>query len=356
MEMKQKSATDTSFLPDFCGTRIVFVVILLAELLAILLSLAHSAGGEDWLLELALYSLFIQWVALSCVFALCLLRRFFQSLPDYWAATWSYLTTLGTAALTTELTWQVMMRWSDGQFYIEGSHGAFFIRSLVISAIVSALSLRYFYVQHQWRRQVEAEAEARFQALQSRIRPHFLFNCMNTIAGLIRRQPALAEESIEDLADLFRASLQDIRNTSTLLDEISLCERYLRIEQHRLGERLKISWEIDDLPMQSTLPTLSLQPLLENAIYHGIEPLPDGGTILITSENNDDHFLITISNPVSESGTTNDRNEGNHLALENIRQRLLAFFGPGAELTVTPEAASYQVTIRIPAHHENSDS
>ena len=238
---------------------------------------------------------------------------------------------------------------------IEGNHGDFILRSMGISAIACALALRYFYVQHQWRRQIEAEAEARFQALQSRIRPHFLFNCMNTIASLIRRQPVLAEESIEDLADLFRASLQDIRHTSTLLDEISLCERYLRIEQHRLGERLQVEWQLDDLPMESKLPSLSLQPLLENAIYHGIEPLADGGTIVIKSENDADFYYLHLENPIADSISTDTHHDGNKLAQDNIRQRLAAYFGATATLTVTPEEHSYKVSIKIPKNYEHSD-
>ena len=133
-----------------------------------------------------------------------------------------------------------------------------------------------FYIQHQWRKNIESEADARVQALQSRIRPHFLFNCMNTIASLTRKDPKLAEEATEDLADLFRVSLQEAKRMSTVAEEISLCKRYLRIESHRFGDRLKTVWETDNLPEHAQLPNLTLQPILENAIYHGIEPLTEG--------------------------------------------------------------------------------
>jgi two-component system, LytTR family, sensor histidine kinase AlgZ len=346
--MKQKNEIAASFLPDFCGGRIVFVLILVAELLAIVLTLAQPLNTPDRLYQLAMYSLFVQWVALSCVAALCISRRFLNSLSDYRAATCSYMLTLLVTLLVSELSWRLISYWPASIDHRSYSHMHYLIRSMSISAIFSALALRYFYVQHQWRRQIEAEAEARFQALQSRIRPHFLFNCMNTIASLTRRQPALAEESIEDLADLFRASLQDIRHATTLADEISLCKRYLRIEKHRLGDRLQVDWRIDALPANMLIPSLSLQPLLENAIYHGIEPITDGGKIDIHAKESANHYLLTVTNPVLESVSATAQREGNMLAQDNIRQRLVTYFGPKAKLEVRPANDSYQVCMTLP--------
>ena len=353
--MEQKTSIVTSFLPDFCGARIVFVVILLAELLAIVLTLAQPLNTPDRLYELAMYSLFIQWVALTCVASLCVSRRFLNSLGDYWAATWSYVIALLITLVISELSWWLIAYLPADVDLYSKSHTHYLIRCMSISTIVSALALRYFYVQHQWRRRVELEAEARFQALQSRIRPHFLFNCMNTIASLTRRKPALAEESIEDLADLFRASLQDIHHISTLADEISLCKRYLRIEKHRLGERLLVNWTIDSLPMTLKIPSLSLQPLLENAIYHGIEPIAEGGAIEIEAQVKDGQYILTIENPVPDSQSASTHHEGNRLAQDNIRQRLSAFFGPAAKLEVTPNKDRYRVTIILPADNEDID-
>jgi two-component system, LytTR family, sensor histidine kinase AlgZ len=141
--------------------------------------------------------------------------------------------------------------------------------------------LRYFWVAAQWRRNVEAEARSRIRALQARIRPHFLFNSMNTIAALTRSDPARAEEAVEDLADLFRASLSDATSTVTLKEELELSRIYQRIEQHRLGDRLAVEWRIKALPLRARIPALSVQPLLENAIYHGIEQLAGGGTVVV---------------------------------------------------------------------------
>ncbi len=326
----------------------VFVVVLLAELLAIVLALALPASREGRLSDLAVYSLFIQWIALACIAILCVSRHFLNRLDNIRAATWSYLITLAVIIAVAEMCWQVIHLFPPGLDLYPAGHGMFVFRCVVIGAIVSALALRYFYVQHQWRERIRMESEARFQALQSRIRPHFLFNCMNTIASLTRSDPRLAEESVEDLADLFRASLQESQHLCRLEDEIDLCRRYLRIEKHRLGDRLQVNWRIDGLPMQSKIPTLSLQPILENAIYHGIEPLTDGGTIDISAEVADDHYRLQISNPVSLEATTETMRKGNQLAQDNVRQRLVACFEGNASLDIEASSSEYSVSIHVP--------
>lgn len=344
-----------SFLPDFCGTRIVFVVVLVAELLAIVLTLAQPPYVTERLFELGMYSLFIQWIALCCVGCLCLCRPYLNHLPDHWVATLSYSITLAVSFMMTELAWWLISEWPAIGSYSHYDHKLFLARSMGISAIVCAVALRYFYVQHQWRNRLKSETEARLQALQSRIRPHFLFNCLNTIASLTRRQPALAEQAIEDLSDLFRVSLQDSRQSSTLQDEITLCERYLRIEQHRLGDRLHVDWQLNAVPMDAILPALSLQPLLENAIYHGIESLANGGLIRLTARAMDNSICITIENPVPEPTTPGQQRTGNHIALENISQRLSAFFGQSRLLQVAQVDNHYRVTLTIPYPYENTD-
>lgn len=346
--MEQNKQTSTSFLPDFCGTRMVFVVVLLAELLAIVLTLAQSGSRIDHFYELAIYSMFIQWLALACVASLCLSHTFLNRLDDTRAATFSYLITLLVILLVAELSWRALDYFPAGADFYTSSHGSFLLKSLGIGAIVSALALRYFYVQHQWRDKVKQEAESRYQALQARIRPHFLFNCMNTIASLTRRDPRLAEESVEDLADLFRASLQKLDHIGSLAEEIDLCKRYLRIEQHRLGERLKIHWDIDNLPLQSKIPSLTIQPLLENAIYHGIEPMAKGGTIEIRGDKQADTWNLHIENPVAEDTAGQDRHQGNHFAQDNVRQRLRAHFGDAARLDISAEPGRYRLSLYIP--------
>ena len=325
----------------------------MGELLAIILALTPSVQAQDRIARLALYSLFIQWIALSCTATLCLSRNYLNRLSDFWIASLSYGLILLVSLVITELAWWIFhVRPAPGR-HLDG-HASFFFECMGISAIVSALSLRYFYIQHQWRKNIESEAEARVQALQSRIRPHFLFNCMNTIASLARKDPKLAEEATEDLADLFRVSLQEAKRMSTVIKEISLCKRYLRIESHRFGDRLKTVWDTDGLPEHARLPNLTLQPILENAIYHGIEPLPEGGVIHIRGQSSAHEITITIDNPLP-AGINADHHKGNQMALDNIRQRLSAYYGDKGQLLTEIDNHRYITRIIVPYLYEDTD-
>ena len=296
--------SDTLFLPDFCDIHIVFAVVLIGELLAFLLILTPlSVPGERWN-DLGLISLFIQWVALTSIGVLCISRRWLRLLDNWAAGVVTYVMVLAVTLLLSEVAYLLLeqrlidvklyaaMQISEQAYWFAQEqlgesatsaalHREFLVRNIGISASVTAIALRYFYVQFQWRTNLESEAQSRIQALQSRIRPHFLFNSMNTIASFTRSKPELAEQVVEDLADLFRVSLGDARIPVSLSRELEVCREYLRIEELRLGERLKMEWLVDDLPEDAQLAALSLQPLLENAVYHGIEPAPDGGNITL---------------------------------------------------------------------------
>ena len=342
------STDKTGFLPDFCSVRVLFVVVLSAELLAIVLSLAQPLYTRQILFDLAMNSLFVQWIALTCVGLLCLFKHYLNQLSEQRAAIISYALILLVSLLITELAWWSLYVFPDRTAQIPSKHHYFFIiRSMSISAIIGAVVLRYLYVQHQWRKNIEAVAISQLQALQSRIRPHFLFNCMNTIASLTRKSPKLAEEAVEDLADLFRASLLEPTNLYKIGEEWNLCRHYLRIEAHRLGERLQVEWDIDTLPDDALVPPLSLQPLLENAIYHGIERLAEGGTIRIKGELMDNALTIAFSNPLPDDDKE-DEHKGNKHAQENIRQRLINVFGEKSDLRIQQIDHLYTVIVSIP--------
>jgi two-component system sensor histidine kinase AlgZ len=195
---------------------------------------------------------------------------------------------------------------------------------------------------------VHAEARSRIQALQARIRPHFLFNSMNTIAALTRSDPARAEEAVEDLADLFRATLRDSHSPLRLKEELELTRIYQRIEALRLGDRLKVTWDVAELPMRALVPGLTVQPLLENAIYHGIEPLPNGGTVTVAGRVVNGEIEIVVTNPVSPERPATSERPGNRLALDNIRQRLALAYGARGSIDVEQPPHEYRVTIRFP--------
>lgn len=224
-------------------------------------------------------------------------------------------------------------------------HQLFLLRNVGVGAIVSAIMLHYFYIQFHWKREMVTNVHARVQALQARIRPHFLFNSMNSIASLIRLDPEKAEEAIEDFAELFRASLADAREAVTLADELTLCEQYLRVEKLRLEERLQIKWNMENVPKDALLPRLSLQPLIENAIYHGIQPLPEGGTVEITGLFNGENIKIEVENPISAQLSSPP---GNSIAQQNIHQRLQVYYGIKAKLSVQKQSNSYRASLYFP--------
>jgi two-component system sensor histidine kinase AlgZ len=257
---------------------------------------------------------------------------------------------VATVAVVSEAVYWAGEHWLRRAGVVAGlfpaQHWKFLLPNLGIAAIVGALTLRYFFVAHEWRRSVELEARSRIRALQARIRPHFLFNSLNTVASLTRSDPARAEEAIEDLADLFRVSLSDARAQITLREELEVARIYQRIEQLRLGGRLQVRWKVADLPVDAIVPSLLLQPLLENAIGHGIEPLPEGGTVLVEGTSDGEQVTIRISNPVS--ATAKAVRSGNRMALDNIRQRLELAFPGRASVTVDDGGEQYRVTLQFP--------
>ena len=209
--------------------------------------------------------------------------------------------------------------------------------------------MRYLYVASEWRRSIVLEAQARISALQALIRPHFLFNSMNTIASLTRTDPRQAEEAVEDLSDLLRANLGGAKDRTSLKQELEIAAIYQRIEKLRLGDRLSVRWNVGDLPMRALIPSLVIQPLLENAIYHGIELLPDGGEVTVTGKRDDDYLSIEIANPVASDGAR--KKDGNRMALSNIRQRFELAYGSRADVDVEAGDDFYSVRLRFPEEH-----
>lgn len=324
-------------------------MVLIAELVALVIALARQALHDNFWADLAGGSMFLLWIGLTCAAVLCRARPWLQTMPAARAAMVAIALVVANIGLVSEVVFRVGQIWGpdtqiwgadahDDVGFFPREHAGFVLRNICVGFIVSALALRYFYVSAEWKRSIEQEALARIRALQARIRPHFLFNSMNTIAALTRTSPERAEQAVEDLADLFRASLSDASARITLKDELEIARTHQRIEQLRLGERLTVHWDVDDLPMRTLVPSLMIQPLLENAVYHGIETLPRGGEISIIGRRDDQLVRIEVRNPILAQSRYSER-EGNRIALENIRQRLeLAWPGRGRLETEQTEA------------------
>jgi two-component system sensor histidine kinase AlgZ len=216
-------------------------------------------------------------------------------------------------------------------------------RALMLVALTTGGLLAYFELRG--RALSPALSEARLQALQARIRPHFLYNSINAVLSLIRQEPKRAEAALADLADLFRVLMSDNRDLAPLAREVGLCRQYLAIEQLRLGERLKVEWDVARMPADALVPPLLLQPLLENAVYHGIEPRVEPGVISISIQIVRDELHAVLRNPYREAA---QRHGGNRMALDNIRERLTLHFDAEASLVTRAVGNVYEVRIIMP--------
>jgi len=337
------------YLPDFCTSRAALGVVLIVELTALILTLAHDSNTLSFWSDLARMSVFLLWMGLAGAALLCAMGPRLKKMSVAKGSSAVLALIVGLVVIVSEATFLAgrseFIENAGASALFPAHHASFVGRNVGIGFIVTALALRYFYVTHEWRRNVEMQAKARVHALQARIRPHFLFNSMNTIASLTRSDPARAELAVQDLADLFRANLSEKRNIITLEQEIDVARIYQRIEQLRLGERLSVVWNIEDLPKSAIVPGLLLQPILENAIYHGIEPRPEGGTVTVTGELAGGLITIIVRNPAQQRES---EREGNRLALANIRERLSLLYGERALIKAGRFDAEYIVTLRFP--------
>lgn len=283
--------------------------------------------------ELIDISLLVQPLLLASLLALCAGGR--------WLSRLSYSSGI-LAVLCLELL-LVALAYRIGH-EVFGLHGAFqFGRLGFFTLAISGVLLGYFYLRE--RALSPALGEARLQALQARIRPHFLFNSINAVLSMIRSDPKRAETALEDLADLFRVLMADNRELVRLEQEVALSRQYLDLEQLRLGSRLNVTWHIENMPNDALIPPLVLQPLLENAVYHGIEPSSEQGEICVNIYRIRSQVHIVIQNPYRQEG---GHHLGNKMAVGNIRERLALHFDAEASLMAQIGESTYKVHIVIP--------
>ena len=322
-----------SRLPNFQNLGIQLRILLIVNILASMAAILLSQNLADFLPLLAQLSALVQPVLLLSMLGLYVVQPLLIRLK-YWQGVALIL------ALEIAFTWLVFI--FIDQLLAFGLQAPAF-RAYLLTAIVTAMVLYYFHLQE--RAYSPAIAEARLQALQARIRPHFLFNSINAVLSLIRSQPKRAETALEDMSDLFRVLMSENRDLVPLAEEISLCHKYLDLEKLRLEDRLKITWQIEDMPSDAMIPPLILQPLLENAVYHGIEPLPAGGEITVNIYTKLKELYIVISNPYAPQ---NDKHIGNKMAMKNIKERLQLHFDWESSLKTESKNNRYFVRIRMP--------
>ena len=346
--MAKASGDGQHFLPDFGSFKVAIRIIVLAVLIAAVVTIGRNEVFDEsaWQ-DLNLLIGFGMVLALISVLVLKLFSPLIRRMTVRTGSLLAFMLLLAVMVIGTEVMVFALYdlrlipeRWPDW-------HYSLLIRTVLVGSIVSILGLRYLLMAHRAEMESRAEQEARMQALQSRIRPHFLFNSMNSIASLMRSDPARAEIALQDLADLFRVLLADARKLVPISAEREISRQYLEIEKLRLGDRLKINWQVNNVPRSALIPALTLQPLLENAIYHGIEPRFQGGTLRIELWGENETLNVLISNPLPDV-PKHAHGKGNKIAMENIRMRLTTHFGESASMQVFQDGGQYHVKLRMP--------
>ena len=320
-------------LPDFRNLGTVLRVLVAVNGFAAVAALVRAPRWDGWLAE---------WLDLVVVVEPQVLAALavFQLLQP-WLARWSYAAGVAFVVATTLATGAAV----HVLFFSRGVVAAGpLARSLALGLVACVALLYYFRLRA--RALSPAITEARLQALQARIRPHFLFNSINAALSLVRSEPRRAEAALEDMADLFRVLMRDNRELVPLDDEIELCRQYLELERLRLGERLQVEWHLNSMPGDALVPPLMLQPLLENAVYHGIEPSAAPGTVSINIFYKGGVVHAILRNPYRSDGGAH--HAGNKMALDNVRERLALHFDSEASLKSKVLAGAYEVHIRIP--------
>lgn len=333
-------AADAFFIPDLCAPRPVFVMVLLVELMVLVYVLSASGLPNFNWENLALCSLFVQWVVLLSASVLCALRQLISGFTLPVVSFCSMLVVLAVTAVSSAVAWHFLPIFDSGtgqQWWL--------LRNLLVAAVLGGIALRYFYLQQQLLVQKQLELQARLDSLRAKIHPHFLFNTLNSIASLIVSRPGDAERAVEDLAELLRVSLREQQRPSLVADELRVCELYLAIEQLRLGDGLQVEWDVDPGLRDKPMPSLILQPLVENAVYHGVAQATGGGRIRVHVVTRAGRVLVVVENPAPEKPTATG---GHHMALENIRQRLQVLYGAQGELKTFQSDGHFRVELSYP--------
>lgn len=324
-------------LPDFRNLGTVLRIVLLANGIALLGALSQAVSFASLQESLLQGSVLLQPVLLTSLLLLYAFDPFLRRIP-YWQGSLSVIVMVATITL-------VLDELGGDLFFVLDDAGWFrYVRHALVGIAFSLILLAYFRLRMQ--ALSPAKHEARLQALQARIRPHFLFNTINAVLSIVRADPKRAETALEDMADLFRMAMSEPQEMVELVKEVALARQYMELEALRLGDRLKIQWDTQNMPTDALIPPLILQPLLENAVYHGIEPLAQGGTVGVRLFLDKDGLHLKVTNPAQEQEVSYAA--GNKIALSNIRERLALLFDVEAQYQVESDTNQYQVHIIVP--------
>lgn len=337
-------------LPDFCRPRRLLALMAAAEVFALIFALIIPAATPGVLVaRILLVSVYLQLISLLSAAGLCLLRRRLSGRSGFRVFAAGWLLIVASATLISLGGYEASREFLDPAVLSGESRTWFVLRNAAVAGLTGLLLLRYFAARAQWEEHVRAESEARYQSLSARIRPHFLFNCLNSIAALIAIKPQAAETMVEDLSDLFRASLAKGDPLISMAEELDLVRKFARIEQTRLGARLGIDWDLPEDVMDLSIPRLTIQPLVENAVHHGASRTVGPVTIVVRAKREDALLVVEVINPAPpEDAEMHSR--GSQTAVANIAQRVRLLYGAEASLELKREERSFRARLQLPAH------
>ena len=324
--------------PDWCNLGLLLRIVVALNALFFCVAALQAASLTLWLDQWLRLVMVVEPVLIGSLFFGCLFRRMTWRLP----VPVQFAIPLVLPALLIVVAENALRE-------VAGDPSLW--RDAVFATLLSASVL--YWARLRERAYSPALAEAQLQALQSRIRPHFLFNSLNAALGLIRSDPRRAETVLEDISDLFRVLMRDSRERVPLGNEIALCKQYLAIEQLRLGDRLVTTWRVDEASNVALVPTLLLQPLIENAVHHGIEPSSEPGAIEIDIARVGRYVDIEITNPWRGEASA-EATRGNRIGLDNVRQRLALVHDLEATIESGVRNERYAVHIRLPAERRRA--
>ncbi|HWQ38116.1 MAG TPA: histidine kinase [Burkholderiales bacterium] len=319
-------------LPDFRNLGVILRTLLGVSLMTLAAAALGTHSLRSWLES------WMTMMVLVAPIAICSLVVLGVATP--WLRVLDYRLAVALIVILELLVTTLVTQFAAGLF---DAGGGGFVRQWFLAGLATLVLLGYFDLRS--RALSPAVTEARLQALQARIRPHFFFNSINAVLSLVRSEPRRAEEALHDLAELFRVLMTDGRDLIPLRRELEICEQYLGIEQLRLGDRLRVEWRTEGVPGDAMVPPLMLQPVLENAVYHGIEPEAGPGTVTVTIRRSGDHLRINLCNPYRGEGR---QQSGNRMALANIRERLQLHFDAEANLATRAGNGVFEVEISLP--------
>jgi two-component system, LytTR family, sensor histidine kinase AlgZ len=322
-------------LPDFRNLGVIARILLSVNAAALLAAVLRAGSATELLDEVLGIVVYVEPILCAAIACLWLAQPLLARLV-YWRG----LALVAALVLALSVIVQWLLSPLDA-----APHG--YLRGTGLALLVTALLASYFHLRQ--RAFSPVLAETRLQALQARIRPHFLYNTLNAVLAMMRADPRRAETALEDLAELYRTLMADNKRLIPLAKELEITRQYLSLEQLRLGERLVVTWQIDKAPLDALVPPLLLQPLVENGVYHGVEPCVGPGTIEIFVARTRDRLEVRLRNPYHGD---QQRRQGNRMALANIRERLALHFDAEATLEANVRGEIYEIRMAMPYKHK----